>query len=353
MNKKITTVVGARPQFIKLAPFSKAVKGHFNEIIIHTGQHYDKDMSEVFFKELGIKDPDYNLEVGSSSHSVQTARMMVGIENVFAKENPDLVVVFGDTNSTIAAALVASKMGIKIVHIEAGLRSFNRLMPEELNRVATDHLSDFLFAPTRTALANLESEGLKEKSFNTGDIMVDSVAYCLENYKQKGRIEINSEIMSSEFYMLTLHRPSTVDNPLVLNYILDELTKMGKKIIFPIHPRTKKIIKKNRSKKEDNLIYMDPLGYFDFLNLLSKAGKIITDSGGIQKEAYILKVPCVTLRTETEWIETVQSGWNCLIDPKSEAISETISNFRTPKIQEKLFGENVAKKMVEEIKNLI
>jgi UDP-N-acetylglucosamine 2-epimerase len=351
--KKIVTVVGARPQFIKLAPFSRALKGHFKEVIIHTGQHYDKAMSDVFFVELGIRQPDYNLEVGSGSHSQQTAAMMIGIEEVLLKEKPDLVVVFGDTNSTLAATLVASKLGVKTVHVEAGLRSFNRAMPEELNRIASDHLSDLLFAPTERAMLNLTDEGLSNKSVNTGDIMVDSVKYSLEQSYNEAFISEELNLKNKDYYLLTLHRPYIVDNSSLLNEILSELNKLDKKIVFPVHPRTNKNIDHSKLPEENNFIFINPIGHIGFLNLMSRSHKIITDSGGIQKEAYILKVPCITLRSETEWVETVESGWNCLIDPVNNNISDRIRNFAVPEKHGKLFGENVAQKMIDEIKNII
>jgi len=351
--KKIVTVVGARPQFIKLAPFSRALKGHFKEVIIHTGQHYDKAMSDVFFTELGIREPDYNLEVGSGSHSQQTAAMMIGIEEVLLKEKPDLVVVFGDTNSTLAATLVASKLGVKTVHVEAGLRSFNRAMPEELNRIASDHLSDLLFAPTERAMLNLTNEGLSGKSVNTGDIMVDSVKYSLEQSYNEAFISEELNLKNKDYYLLTLHRPYTVDNSSLLNEILSELNKLDKKIVFPVHPRTNKNIDHSKLPEENNFIFINPIGHIGFLNLMSRSHKIITDSGGIQKEAYILKVPCITLRSETEWVETVESGWNCLIDPVNNNISDRIRNFAVPEKHGKLFRENVAQKMIDEIKNII
>lgn len=353
MKIKIATVVGARPQFIKLAPFSRALKDHFKEVIIHTGQHYDKSMSDVFFSELGIREPDYNLEVGSGSHSQQTAAMMVGIEEILLKEKPDLAVVFGDTNSTLAATLVASKLGIKTIHVEAGLRSFNRTMPEELNRIASDHLSDLLFAPTERAMHNLTNEGLSNKSVNTGDIMVDSLKFSLEQSYNEAFISEELNLNDQEYYLCTLHRPSTVDNSSLLTKILSELNELGKKIVFPVHPRTSKNIDYSKLPEKNNFIFINPVGHIGFLNLMSRSHKIITDSGGIQKEAYILKTPCITLRSETEWVETVESGWNCLIDPASNNISDKIRNFVVPEEHRNLFGEKVAQKMIDEIKNII
>ena len=353
LKNKVVTVVGARPQFIKLAPLSEGLRSHFHEVIIHTGQHYDETMSKVFFDELEINKPDYNLEVGSGSHAIQTAQMMIRIEEVLLIEKPSLVIVFGDTNSTLAAALVASKLGIKIIHIEAGLRSFNRSMPEELNRIATDHLSDYLFVPTNTAEKNLVNEGLIDRIENTGDIMVDSVSYFLEKSKNRSRILYHMDLKKNNYYLLTLHRPSTVDDVSLLSKILNDLNNLGKKIIFPIHPRTKKVFKKIKLPKKNNFIFLNPAGYLDFLNLMSNAKKIITDSGGIQKEAYILKTPCVTLRTETEWVETVDNGWNLLLNPNSKNISLQIDSFITPESQKKLFGENPSLKMINKLLEII
>ncbi|XWN36513.1 MAG: UDP-N-acetylglucosamine 2-epimerase (non-hydrolyzing) [Balneola sp.] len=349
MKNKVVTIVGARPQFIKLAPLSKNLRKHFEEIIVHTGQHYDEAMSKIFFDELEIKKPDYNLGVGSGSHAFQTAQMMIRIEEVLINEKPSLVIVFGDTNSTLAASLVTSKMGIKTVHVEAGLRSFNRSMPEELNRITTDHLSDYLFAPTNTAVKNLINEGLKDRTENTGDIMVDSVSYFLEKSKIKSNLLNKLGLVKNGYYLMTLHRPSTVDDIFLLRKILNELINLGKKIVFPVHPRTRKILGHIELPKQNNFIFLNPVGYLDFISLMSNADKIITDSGGIQKEAYILKTPCITLRTETEWVETVENGWNLLLNPHSEIKFRKIENFKNPDKQKKLFGENPSTKMINKL----
>jgi len=348
---KILSIVGARPQFIKLAPVADILKKKYDHVILHTGQHYNKNMSDLFFKELKIPEPKYNLGIGSSSHAGQTAKMLAGIERILLTEKPFLVIVYGDTNSTLAGSIAAAKLNIKIVHVEAGLRSFNKVMPEEINRVLTDHSSDYLFAPTKTAMSNLKNEGLSGKSFFTGDITVDAIrnniSYALENQG------VMKKVGSDKYYLLTLHRPYNVDNLNTLTRILKELGKTGKQIVFPVHPRTASILKQGASKLFRNIRFISPVGYFDFLTLQSNAEKIITDSGGIQKEAYILKKPCVTLRSETEWIETVSSGWNILIDPnKVKSFAGTIESFFPKKRHEDLFGQNVAERMLKIINEI-
>jgi UDP-N-acetylglucosamine 2-epimerase len=346
--KKIITVVGARPQFIKLAPLSKEIREKYLEVIVHTGQHYNDNMSMQFFRDLEMNEPDHNLGIGSGSHGVQTGKMLVLIEDVFIKEKPDLVIVFGDTNSTLAGALAAAKMNIPLAHVEAGLRSFNRQMPEEINRVAADHISDFLFAPTETAAKNLESEGLKEKSFLTGDIMVDTLKRNLSAGLRKSNILKTLKLTGEEYMLLTLHRPYNVDNPDKLGKILNLLSQLDLKIFFPVHPRTRKIILKYKIPTAKNIILIEPLGYLDFICLEKNAKKIITDSGGIQKEAYILEKPCITIRPETEWIETVRDGWNILLDLNTDPgkFLDMIRNFKPKTTQTEIFGKNVAERMV-------
>lgn len=344
---RIVSIVGARPQFIKLAPLSKEIRKFHQEIIVHTGQHYDQNMSVSFFEDLGIPSPDYNLGIGSGPHGAQTGDMLEKIENILLDLTPDIVIVFGDTNSTLAGALAASKLGINSVHIEAGLRSFNKSMPEEINRVVSDHVADYLFAPTKTSITNLLREGLEEKSFFTGDIMVDSLKMAFEKVPKND----NSE---SDFILMTLHRPYNVDNPKKLSEILSKVNLIGERIIFPCHPRTRKMIKQNAIIPGSNISLIEPMGYLEFVKYQINSKMIITDSGGIQKEAYILQRPCITLRTETEWIETVESGWNLLVDP-SIGISEftiTIKDFRIPEQYPEIFGNDVSKKMVQIINNI-
>ncbi len=350
---KIISVAGARPQFIKLAPLSRCLSQEHNEIIVHTGQHYDDAMSESFFRELGIKKPKYNLGVGSGSHGVQTGNMLARLDKILIEEKPDAVVVFGDTNSTVAGALSAVKCHIPVIHVEAGLRSYNRSMPEEINRVATDHISDFLFAPTRIAMNILESEGLKERSYLTGDIMVDTVHSNLKTALQKSDSLDKLSISSNNYYLVTLHRPYNVDEPDSLQTILNLFGKLDKKVVFPIHPRTKKNMQVNKLVSNSNIIFTEPAGYYDFINLEYHSYKILTDSGGIQKEAYILKRPCITFRPETEWIETIEDGWNILVDPKNMDALEKIVNFDPKSLQTEVFGIDVANKMRNLINKLI
>ena len=348
---KIFSIVGARPQFIKLAPLSSKLKGIHDEIIVHTGQHYDYAMSEKIFLDLGIRKPDIHLEIGSGSHAYQTAGMMTKLESVMINHKPDLVIVFGDTNSTLAGALTASKLKIPILHIEAGLRSFNKNMPEEINRIVTDHISKLLFAPTQTAIKNLINEGLESVSSLTGDIMVDTMNLNLKVAIQKSQILSDLKLNRNQYSLLTLHRDYNVDSPLFLESILNQLGQLDDQIIFPIHPRTKKMLSASYNLPE-NIQLTEPLGYLDFIALENSSNRIITDSGGIQKEAYILKKICITIRTETEWIETIEEKWNLLISPTDQQIASKIETFITPKKQNPIFGENVTDKMVKIINSL-
>ena len=342
---KIISIVGARPQFIKLAPLSEKLSDRHAEKIVHTGQHYDFEMSQQIFSDLGIRNPDYHLGVGSGSHATQTGEMMKALEGVMLKEDPGLVVVFGDTNTTIAGALAASKLNIPLVHIEAGLRSYNRTMPEEINRIVTDHVSDLLFAPTRTAARLLKGEGLEDKTYVTGDIMVDTLRRSLPVALETSTVLTDMNIDNRDYNLLTLHRNYNVDNPDVLSNILNQLDKLGEIILFPVHPRTRKMLGESGITPK-NIILTGPLGYLDFITVENSASRIITDSGGIQKEAYILKKPCITLRTETEWVETVEENWNLLIDPSANSICEKILSFKPPVTHSNVFGEDVCDKMV-------
>lgn len=348
---KIFSIVGARPQFIKLAPLSSKLKGIHEEVIVHTGQHYDYAMSEKIFIDLGIRKPDIHLEIGSGSHAFQTSAMMKGLEEAMISRKPDLVIVFGDTNSTLAGALTAAKLKIPILHIEAGLRSFNKNMPEEINRIVTDHVSKFLFAPTMEAVKNLTHEGLEAETSLTGDIMVDTMKWNLKIALQKSEIISELKLDANEYNLLTLHRDYNVDSPLILENILSQLGQLDDQIIFPIHPRTRKMLSTS-FQLPGNIQLTDPIGYLDFIALENSSKRIITDSGGIQKEAYILKKPCITLRTETEWVETVEEKWNLLLSPTDQEIALKISSFKTPEKQTKLFGEDVTDKMVKIINSI-
>ncbi len=348
---KIVSIVGARPQFIKLAPLSKKISNYFEHKIIHTGQHFDDNMSDNFFNELEIPNPDYNLGIHSGSHGELTGKMIIQLEKILINEKPKIVIVYGDTNTTLAGAIATSKLNIKLIHIEAGLRSFNKQMPEEINRVVADHVSDYLFAPTKTAFNRLFAEGLGDKAFLTGDIMVDSLQFALSRLD---KIKVNNIKETNSYYLLTLHRPYNVDNPSLLCKILNELGKISTSIFFPVHPRTRLVLSKNKIKIPENIFLIDPVGYLEFVNLEINSKKIITDSGGIQKEAYILKKPCITLRSETEWIETVNAGWNLLLNPVVEVEFHTkIEKFYPSLNYTNIFGENVSDKMLYLILKLI
>ncbi|MFP4522104.1 MAG: non-hydrolyzing UDP-N-acetylglucosamine 2-epimerase [Fibrobacterota bacterium] len=319
MKKKILTIIGARPQFVKAAPFSKAVKenGKFTELLVHTGQHYDFEMSQVFFDEMGIPAPAYNLECGGGTHAVMTAEIMKKLEPLMISEKPDAVLVYGDTNSTIAGALVASKLHIPIVHVEAGLRSFNRRMPEEINRIVADRLSSVLFCPTGTAVKHLKAEGITKNVFHTGDIMYDAAIQSAEAASKRSAILKDLGVKEKQYALITVHRAENTDSPQRLENILKALTDIKKDLdlVFPVHPRTVKCAEvAGLTGLLENLGPVKPVGFLDMVMLEKNASLIITDSGGIQKEAFFHGVPCLTLRTETEWTETVDAGWNVLAD---------------------------------------
>ena len=325
-DNKIITIIGARPQFIKASTVSRIIRSNnqFKEILIHTGQHYDQNMSDVFFTQLDIPEPDYNLSIGSASHGVQTGRMLEAIEAVLLKERPNMVLVYGDTNSTLAGALAAVKLHIPIAHVEAGLRSFNRKMPEEINRILTDHTSDLLFAPTETAVTNLYNEGLnKGFIYNVGDVMYDAALYFSNKANNESSILNELKLESKQYVLSTLHRAENTDNIQRIKTILGGLEQVAQNIdvVLPIHPRTKKIIENNGlGYFNRRLKTIEPLGYLDMVMLEKNAALIATDSGGVQKEAFFHKVPCITLRDETEWVELVNSGWNQVVSPKDPQI---------------------------------
>jgi UDP-GlcNAc3NAcA epimerase len=311
---KVATIVGARPQFIKAAPVSRVLRQRHHEVLIHTGQHYDYGMSQVFFDELGIPEPEVNLGVGSGGHGRQTGEMLIGLEEVLLAQHPDRVLVYGDTNSTLAGALAAAKLPIPVAHIEAGLRSFNRAMPEEHNRVLTDHCSDLLFCPTQTAADNLAREGITRGVYMVGDVMYDAAIQHGALALQRSRILDELHLAPKGFALATIHRPYNTDNPSRLREILVAFTALSLPVVFPIHPRTRELLAQigNPQSEIGNLQSVDPLSYLDMLALEQSAALVLTDSGGVQKEAYFFAVPCVTLRPETEWVETVAAGWNRL-----------------------------------------
>ncbi|MDP1853033.1 MAG: UDP-N-acetylglucosamine 2-epimerase (non-hydrolyzing) [Candidatus Omnitrophota bacterium] len=331
----IFTVIGARPQFVKAAVVSLAIKrlgrGIIKESIIHTGQHYDYSMSGIFFKELNIPRPIDNLNVGSFSHGKQTGIMLERLERVFIRDHPDMVLVYGDTNSTLAATLAAAKLHIPVAHVEAGMRSFNKLMPEELNRVAVDHMSDILFCSSDASVKNLRREGIPDKNngkccvvLNVGDVMVDALKFFYSYAEKRSKILAKLNLKPRNYYLVTVHRAENTDSLEKLKVIFKSLNIIAEKgscVVIPMHPRTLSALKrlgmKNFSK---NMRIIGPVSYFDMLLLEKNAAGIFTDSGGVQKEAYIFRVPAITLRTETEWVETVKSGWNTLVPINEKAI---------------------------------
>lgn len=321
---KVCTVLGARPQFIKSAPVSQAFmkSGSINEVIIHTGQHYDVNMSDIFFEELGIPAPKYHLGISGLSHGAMTGRMLEELEEVFIHEKPDWVLVFGDTNSTLAGALAASKLHLRVAHVEAGLRSFNPQMPEEINRILTDHCSNILFTPTPTATENLRQEGIGgPRVAEVGDVMYDA-AILFNQAAERNSIAEKMNLEKHRFVLATIHRQENTDDVNRLRVILNGLGKVAETIpvAFPMHPRTRYRIKEMGLTVNEAIHVIDPLGFLDLLSLEKQAAVIATDSGGLQKEAYFQRVPCVTLRDETEWVELVHSGWNRLCPPISEDI---------------------------------
>lgn len=348
--KKIISIVGARPQFIKAAPLSRQLRKRFKEVLVHTGQHYDQNMSPIFFEELSIPKPDYNLDIGSGSHGEQTGRMLIEIEKVLMRERPYIVLVYGDTNSTLAGALAAIKLHVPIAHVEAGLRSYNREMPEEINRLVADHISNVLLCPTDTAVENLKKEGISKGVFNVGDVMYDALKTNKELAKSKTDILKDLDLRSKSYIFATVHRAENTDKEENLRNILEAFGESGETIIFPAHPRTVSVMKKLGLKVESwsNIKITDPVGYLESLVLQENAKKVLTDSGGVQKEAYLLEVPCITLREETEWVETVKDGWNVLVGADKKKILEAISDFNPRNKQHDYFGTgNSAAKIVE------
>lgn len=342
---KIIEIIGARPQFVKAAIVSKQLRKlpDVKDLILHTGQHYDENMSNVFFDELQIPKPDYNLNVGSGNHGKQTALMLEGIEGILIAENPDWVLVYGDTNSTIAGSLAASKLHIKVAHVEAGLRSFNRQMPEEINRITTDHISDILFAPTQNAMNLLEKEGLKDRSYFSGDVMFDSVLFYQNLAEEKFSLKQITDL--NEFYLATIHRQENTDDLTRLQNIFSAFSNLDFPVLLPLHPRTQKYL--SQITFSDNVKIINPVSYLEMLTLLKNCKKVLTDSGGLQKEAYFLKKQCLTLREETEWTETLENNWNFLVGASQIKILEKIKAEKIDK-QNDYFGDgNSVKKILD------
>ncbi|HDM76734.1 MAG TPA: UDP-N-acetylglucosamine 2-epimerase (non-hydrolyzing) [Deltaproteobacteria bacterium] len=379
---KIITVVGARPQFIKAAAISRAIRkrngfpsnlvSHLSEVIVHTGQHYDSNMSEVFFKELDITEPHYNLGIGDSTHGAMTGRMLEKIEEVLLNERPDWVLVYGDTNSTLAGALAAVKLHIQVAHVEAGLRSLNRKMPEEINRVLTDHVASVLFCPTHKAVQNLQMEGFKnildpirisnvERTpnfplvVNVGDVMYDTALYYAPKSEQKSRILEELNLKPNSYALTTVHRSENTDDRERLKNIFEGLSRVAREldVVLPLHPRTREALEREDlfDQVAQMLKLIEPLGYLDMIRLEKNAKLILTDSGGIQKEAFFYGVPCVTLRDETEWMELVDAGWNILAGTNADRIGQAAQNMLSawhPLAQISLYGHgNTAFKILD------
>jgi len=362
---KIITIIGARPQFIKAASVSRAIAEHnrLTEVIIHTGQHFDVNMSDVFFKELNIPKQNYSLGINSASHGAMTGRMLEKIEEILVKEKPDSVFVYGDTNSTLAGALAAVKLHVPIAHVEAGLRSFNRKMPEEHNRVLTDHCADILFCPTKRAVENLKTEGITSSAQHltsssakelprtvarVGDTMYDAVLQFSEIAQRQSTILEDLGIKPKEYLLATVHRPYNTDIPENLQSILSAFLEINEPIIFPLHPRTRNRLA-GLKLKTSNLKLISPVGYLDMLMLEQNAKAILTDSGGMQKEAYFFGVPCVTMRTETEWIETVEAGWNVVVGADRAKIIEAVRCLKSDNPRPKIYGDGRAGERIASI----
>ena len=326
---KIVTVVGARPQFIKAAPVSRALRGPHHEVLVHTGQHYDHEMSGSFFEQLGIPEPDYKLEVGSAGHGAQTGRMLERIESVLVDERPDAVLVYGDTNSTLAGALAAAKLHIPIVHVEAGLRSFDMRMPEELNRILTDRISALLLCPSNVAASHLNNEGISRGVHVIGDVMLDALLEARDRC-DAGPLLTKLDVRPKEYILATIHRAENTDDSTRLREIVGALGQIDRSVVLPLHPRTRSALCAAGVELPCNVRAIAPLGYLDLVAMLSNASYVLTDSGGLQKEAYWLGVPCVTLRETTEWTETVDAGWNTLVGADRCAILAAARQARVP-----------------------
>lgn len=358
--KKIVTILGARPQFVKAAVLSRVISKHksVEEIIVHTGQHYDANMSDIFFSEMEIPKPKYNLAVNGLSHGAMTGQMLEKIETILMVEKPDLVVVYGDTNSTLAGALAAKKLHIKVAHVEAGLRSFNMKMPEEINRILTDRISDLLICPTNTAIDNLHQEGfehMSSKMVKSGDIMKDAVEYYSEFSKEKSNIISALSLKNNEFVLATIHRQENTDDLENLKSIFKGLEEISKEklVVLPLHPRTKTILTKHNL--HYNLKVIDPVGYFDMLELLKNCNLVVTDSGGLQKEAFFNKKHCIIAREETEWVELVSNKFAKIVGSDSNKIIEAFQEFQdsTVNFEMNLYGDQVGEKIYSEILSIL
>jgi UDP-N-acetylglucosamine 2-epimerase len=352
---KIVSIVGARPQFIKAAAVSRELRRGHTEILVHTGQHYDYQMSGVFFDGLELPPADVNLGVGSGSHGAQTGAMLADVEAVLVRERPDCVLVYGDTNSTLAGALAAAKLSVPVVHVEAGLRSFNRRMPEEINRVLVDHVSDLLLCPSDTAAAHLANEGITTNVHVVGDVMLDVLNWATERIAAAPPRALDRLGLNGGSHLLaTVHRSENTDDAGRLTRILSAFNAIDERVVFPVHPRTRKAIAGLDCPVSPQLQLIDPVGYVDMVALTKSARMVLTDSGGLQKEAYWLGVPCVTLRDETEWVETVEAGWNTLAGADAESILGAVRSYSPPSAHPSLYGHGrAAQACVTEIANVL
>lgn len=350
---KIVTIVGTRPQFIKAAAVSRAIRNEFSgevsEVLVHTGQHYDENMSKVFFEELEIPQPKYNLEISGGQHGAMTGRMLEAVENVLLEEKPDWALIYGDTNSTLAGALAASKLHIPVAHVEAGLRSFNMRMPEEINRILSDRVSTLLFCPTDTAVKNLAAEGLRKGVSNVGDVMYDVSLHYREVARERSQILQELQLKEGSYVLATCHRAENTDDPVRLLGIVDALSAIAQQmpVVFPLHPRTRKLLSEQGGlDRLQKVNVVEPLAFLDMIRLEQSAYAIVTDSGGVQKEAYFFGVPCLTARDETEWVETVNAGWNCLVGADAGRILAAFEALQRPGTHPDLYGDGQAAKLI-------
>jgi UDP-N-acetylglucosamine 2-epimerase len=351
--KMIFSIIGARPQFIKAAPVSRELRKEHKEILCHTGQHYDENMSQLFFDELEIPAPDMNLEIGSGPHGRQTGEMLSAIEDALVEHKPDVVLVYGDTNSTLAGALAACKLGVPIAHVEAGLRSFNREMPEEINRVLTDKISHWMFCPTQSAVNHLAVEGISQGVYLTGDVMLDAALHFAALAEKKSNVMKKLGLKPKEYILATCHRPQNTDQKEHLGGIIEAFMHSPVPVIFPAHPRTRHFLHEHgllfQLQESDQVRMIEPVGYLDMIQLERNALKIVTDSGGIQKEAYFYSVPCITMRLETEWVETVHDGWNVLAGNDRDAILAAMHGFNPVHERGEHYGDGRASEVIADI----
>ncbi|OMH27063.1 UDP-N-acetylglucosamine 2-epimerase [Tersicoccus phoenicis] len=345
---KILSVVGARPQFVKLAPIARAMEGRAEHVIVHTGQHYDELMSDVFFRDLGIPEPDENLAVGSGKHGAQTGAMLAGLEGLFEKHAPDVVLVYGDTNSTLAAAIAAVKIHLPVAHLEAGLRSFNRRMPEEHNRVLTDHAADLLLAPTQVAVDHLASEGLGERTVLVGDVMTD-VLFAVRDRLDASPLPLLEGLLEGEYYVATIHRPDNTDDAARLRAVVENLASLSKPVLLLAHPRLRKLADQHGiDLTAGSITATTPLAYPALVDAVRRSAGVVTDSGGLQKEAFLLRVPCTTIRAETEWVETVELGWNALVSADLSVLASTVERLAPAPTDATPYGDgHAAERTVE------